>query len=198
MEFKIDESKIVKITVKNNDDSLTEFNVENGLIIGVANNGSKASLSDGELMDKLKNTDFYQKIEERAKENWNKESEVLTKTAPILEKLRNNDVVKTIQNIIKKDSDGELDKIASESQDVKETLNALKKRDENADKELDHDMCLRNIEKRKEELVKMLGTNNFVSLQKNEDFQKKLADYQDELKRKDEIEADMEADITED
>lgn len=198
MEFKIDESKIVKITVKNNDDSLTEFNVENGLIIGVANNGSKASLSDRELMDKLKNTDFYQKIEERAKENWNKESEVLTKTAPILEKLRNNDVVKTIQNIIKKDSDGELDKIASESQDVKETLNALKKRDENADKELDHDMCLRNIEKRKEELVKMLGTNNFVSLQKNEDFQKKLADYQDELKRKDEIEADMEADITED
>ena len=103
------------------------------------------------------------------------------------------------QKIIKLDIDGGIDEIIKNKKlEAAKIMEGIKKENENIDKELGHDMCLRNIEKRKEELVKMLGTNNFVSLQKNEDFQKKLADYQDELKRKDEIEADMEADITED
>lgn len=190
MDFKIDDKKIRELVVEKDENTLIKYKLNDGMIVDtVVYNASakkKANvLSDSEMIDKIKKSEFMDELIKAKKNKINKEiSDASTekggddKIKPTSMKVSDEDL-EIIKGIISKDKDGTLDEIARRNvMKVEPVIKDMNYDDYNG-KEFDLGKCNKSIRKIEEKIMNMIRNSEGTNITESKAFNDVLDDYKD-------------------
>ena len=190
MDFKIDDKKIRELVVEKDENTLIKYKLNDGMIVDtVVYNASakkKANvLSDSEMIDKIKKSEFMDELIKAKKNKINKEiSDASTekggddKIKPTSMKVSDEDL-EIIKGIISKDKDGTLDEIARRNTRKVEPVIKDMNYDDYNGKEFDLGKCNESIRKIEEKIMSMIRNSEGTNITESKAFNDMLDDYKD-------------------
>jgi len=189
MNINLDDNKIVKVVYRLDDSRVVDFNYKDGTLQSVTTSFSPKAevekpkpdvMSDEEMIEAVKKSDFMDELKAAKKryklakeiaEDFPQTDETQTRLGDKKKKDFSDESVDIIKQIIKLDENGTLDEIAKKNIGKIDKVINTPYQIEGQAYDIDMDVCERNIQKVKDEIMKSL---NNVNLEDTSDRQKLL------------------------